>query len=299
MRVSGDLGMRSWLNRQAFRPDITVAVFFAAIAIFFYGSIFWTFYMSMTRSTLVPSYEIIGFGQYVKLFANQRWLVSCVNMVIFGVLYIVGTLAFGMLLAVLADRRISAESLFRTIFLYPLAVSLIVTGLSWRWLLDPSNGLQALMHSIGWQSFTFDWLVRPDRALYTLVIASIWHSAGLIMVIVLAGLRGIDTDLWKAIRMEGIPLWRAYLQVIFPGMRPVIASCVVLLMSEVIRGYDLVIAMTKGGPGISTEMPAKFAVDFYFARVNLGLASAASIMMLLLSLLLLAPYFYSEFRRRT
>ncbi|MGD9480320.1 carbohydrate ABC transporter permease [Shinella sp. G-2] len=291
--------MRSWLNRQAFRPDITVAVFFAAIAIFFYGSIFWTFYMSMTRSTLVPSYEIIGFGQYVKLFANQRWLVSCVNMVIFGVLYIVGTLAFGMLLAVLADRRISAESLFRTIFLYPLAVSLIVTGLSWRWLLDPSNGLQALMHSIGWQSFTFDWLVRPDRALYTLVIASIWHSAGLIMVIVLAGLRGIDTDLWKAIRMEGIPLWRAYLQVIFPGMRPVIASCVVLLMSEVIRGYDLVIAMTKGGPGISTEMPAKFAVDFYFARVNLGLASAASIMMLLLSLLLLAPYFYSEFRRRT
>lgn len=299
MRVSGDLGMTSWLNRQAFRPDITVAVFFAAIAIFFYGSIFWTFYMSMTRSTLVPSYEIIGFGQYVKLFANQRWLVSCVNMVIFGVLYIVGTLAFGMLLAVLADRRISAESLFRTIFLYPLAVSLIVTGLSWRWLLDPSNGLQALMHSIGWQSFTFDWLVRPDRALYTLVIASIWHSAGLIMVIVLAGLRGIDTDLWKAIRMEGIPLWRAYLQVIFPGMRPVIASCVVLLMSEVIRGYDLVIAMTKGGPGISTEMPAKFAVDFYFARVNLGLASAASIMMLLLSLLLLAPYFYSEFRRRT
>ncbi|GAC1045270.1 carbohydrate ABC transporter permease [Agrobacterium tumefaciens] len=291
--------MTSWLNRQAFRPDITVAVFFAAIAIFFYGSIFWTFYMSMTRSTLVPSYEIIGFGQYVKLFANQRWLVSCVNMVIFGVLYIVGTLAFGMLLAVLADRRISAESLFRTIFLYPLAVSLIVTGLSWRWLLDPSNGLQALMHSIGWQSFTFDWLVRPDRALYTLVIASIWHSAGLIMVIVLAGLRGIDTDLWKAIRMEGIPLWRAYLQVIFPGMRPVIASCVVLLMSEVIRGYDLVIAMTKGGPGISTEMPAKFAVDFYFARVNLGLASAASIMMLLLSLLLLAPYFYSEFRRRT
>ncbi|MGN7827014.1 carbohydrate ABC transporter permease [Agrobacterium radiobacter] len=291
--------MTSWLNRQAFRPDITVAVFFAAIAIFSYGSIFWTFYMSMTRSTLVPSYEIIGFGQYVKLFANQRWLVSCVNMVIFGVLYIVGTLAFGMLLAVLADRRISAESLFRTIFLYPLAVSLIVTGLSWRWLLDPSNGLQALMHSIGWQSFTFDWLVRPDRALYTLVIASIWHSAGLIMVIVLAGLRGIDTDLWKAIRMEGIPLWRAYLQVIFPGMRPVIASCVVLLMSEVIRGYDLVIAMTKGGPGISTEMPAKFAVDFYFARVNLGLASAASIMMLLLSLLLLAPYFYSEFRRRT
>lgn len=291
--------MSTWLNRQAFRPDITVAIFFAIVALFFYGSILWTFYMSLTRSTLIPSYEIVGLDQYYKLFTNQRWLVSCLNMVVFGVLYLLGTLAFGILLAVLADRRIKAESFFRTIFLYPLAVSLIITGLSWRWLLDPTTGVQALMREIGWENFTFDWLTRPDRAIYTLVIASIWHSAGLVMVIVLAGLRGIDNDLWKAIRMEGIPLWRAYLQVIFPGMRPVIASCVVLLMSEVIRGYDLIIAMTKGGPGISTEMPAKFAVDFYFARVNLGLASAASIMMLVLSLLMLAPYFYSEFRRRT
>lgn len=291
--------MAAWLNRHNFRPDFTVIVFFAVVALFFYGSIGWTFYMSLTRSTLVPNYQIVGLEQYVKLFTNHRWIVSCVNMVIFGVFYILGTLVFGMLLAVFADRRIAAESVFRTIFLYPLAVSLIITGLSWRWLLDPVNGLQALVRDWGWTTFTFDWLTRPDRAIYTLVIASIWHSAGLVMIIVLAGLRGIDNDLWKAIRMEGIPLWRAYLQVIFPGMRPVIASCVVLLMSEVIRGYDLIIAMTKGGPGMATEMPAKFAVDFYFARVNLGLASAASIMMLVLSLVLLTPYFYSEFRRRT
>lgn len=290
--------MTTWLHRQAFKPDVAVTTFFAIVALFFYGSIAWTFYMSLTHSTLLPDYQLVGLDQYVKLFTNDRWLVSCLNMVVFGLLYIAGTLVFGMLLAVLADRQIAAESVFRTIFLYPLAVSLIVTGLSWRWLLDPVSGMPALIRSLGWSDFSFDWLTRPDRALYTLVIASIWHSAGLVMVIVLAGLRGIDHDLWKAIRMEGIPLWRAYLQVIFPGMRPVIASCVVLLMSEVIRGYDLIIAMTKGGPGIATEMPAKFAVDFYFARVNLGLASAASIMMLALSLLLLAPYFYSEFRRR-
>ncbi|RWN67536.1 MAG: sugar ABC transporter permease [Mesorhizobium sp.] len=278
---------------------MTVVFFFGIVAVFFYGSIFWTGYMSLTRSTLMPNYNFVGFDQYIKLFTNHRWLVSCLNMVIFGVLYIVGTLAFGTLLAVFADRRIRAESLFRTIFLYPLAVSLIVTGLSWRWVLDPVNGLQGLVRGMGWENFSFDWLTDPDRAIYTLVIAGIWRSAGLIMVIILAGLRGVDEDLWKAIRMEGIPLWRAYLQVIFPGMRPVVASCVVLLMSDVIRGYDLVIAMTKGGPGIATEMPAKFAVDYYFARVNLGLASAASIAMLVLSLLLLAPYFYSEFRRRT
>lgn len=290
--------MKTWLHRQAFRPDFTVALFFGLVAIFFYGSIFWTGYMSMTRSTLIPNYDFVGIAQYQRLFTDQRWLVSCVNMVIFGAFYIVGTLCFGALLAVFADRKIKAESLFRTIFLYPLAISLIVTGLSWRWVLDPVNGLQGLARSLGWESFTFDWLTNPDRAIFTLVIAGAWHSAGLVMVIVLAGLRGLDDDIWRAIRMEAIPLWRAYLQVIFPSMRPVIASCVVLLMSEVIRGYDLVIAMTKGGPGISTEMPAKFAVDFYFARVNLGLASAASIAMLALSLVLLAPYFYGEFRRR-
>jgi glucose/mannose transport system permease protein len=277
---------------------MAVMVFLAVVALFFYGSILWTGYMSLTRSTLLPNYTLIGFDQYWKLFANERWLVSCRNLVVFGILFVLGSLAFGTLLAVLADRRIRAESLFRMIFLYPLAVSLIVTGLSWRWMLDPVNGLQALMRSYGWESFVFDWLVNPDRALYTLVIAGIWHSAGLVMVIMLAGLKGVDGDLWKAIRMEGIPVWRAYVQVIFPSMRPVIASCIVILASEVIRGYDLIIAMTKGGPGISTEMPAKFAVDFYFARVNLGLASAASIVMLVMVLVLLGPYFYSEFRRR-
>lgn len=291
--------MKTWLHRQAFKPDFTIILFFGIVALFFYGSILWTGYMSMTRSTLLPNYDLAGFFQYERLFSDRRWIVSCINMVIFGSLFISGALILGMLLAVAADRQIRAESLFRTIFLYPLAVSLIVTGLSWRWLLDPVNGIAGLVHSLGWTSFSFDWLTNPDRAIYTLVIANIWHSSGLIMVILLAGLRGVDSDLWKAIRMEGIPVWRAYLQVIFPGMRPVIASCVILLMSEVIRGYDLVISMTKGGPGISTEMPAKFAVDYYFERVNLGMASAASIMMLLISLVVLIPYLYSEFRRRS
>ncbi|TIT27262.1 MAG: sugar ABC transporter permease, partial [Mesorhizobium sp.] len=141
---------------------MTVVFFFGIVAVFFYGSIFWTGYMSLTRSTLMPNYNFVGFDQYIKLFTNHRWLVSCLNMVIFGVLYIVGTLAFGTLLAVFADRRIRAESLFRTIFLYPLAVSLIVTGLSWRWVLDPVNGLQGLVRGMGWENFSFDWLTDPD-----------------------------------------------------------------------------------------------------------------------------------------
>ena len=290
--------MTRWFQRQMFRPTFTVVVFFAVIAIFFYGSIGWTFLMSLTKSSLMPRYDFVGFEKYGDLMDNKRWIVSCINMVVFGALFIVGSLILGSILAIFIDRGIRFEGVFRTIFLYPLAISLIVTGLGWRWLLDPTLGIQAMVRDMGWENFAFDWITEPDRAIYTLVIASVWRSAGLVMIIVLAGLRSVDGDLWKAIRMEKIPQWRAYVQVIFPGMRPVFASCIVLLMSEVIRGYDLIVAMTNGGPGISTEMPAKFAVDFFFSRMNLSLASAASILMLLLSLLMLAPYLYSEFRRR-
>jgi glucose/mannose transport system permease protein len=290
--------MTTWLHRQAFRPDVWVILFLLVIVLFFYGSIFWTGYMSLTRSTLIPGYDLVGFEQYSRLFSDQRWLVSCRNMLVFGTLFITGSLVVGLLLAIALDRDIYPEAAFRTIFLYPLAVSLIVTGLAWRWMLDPTNGVQALVRSWGWESFGFDWLTNPSRAIYTLVLASVWHSAGLVMLIMLAGLRSIDSDLWKAIRMEGIPLWRAYLQVILPALRPIFASCVVLLMSDVIRSYDLVVAMTKGGPGIATEMPAKYAVDYYFTRTNLGLASAASIVLLLISLIMLYPYFHYEFRSR-
>lgn len=290
--------MTRWFQRQMFRPTFTVVAFFAVIAIFFYGSIGWTFLMSLTKSSLMPRYDFVGFEKYADLMDNKRWIVSCINMVVFGALFIVGSLILGSILAIFIDRGIHFEGVFRTIFLYPLAISLIVTGLGWRWLLDPTLGIQAMVRDMGWENFAFDWITEPDRAIYTLVIASVWRSAGLVMIIVLAGLRSVDGDLWKAIRMEKIPQWRAYVQVIFPGMRPVFASCIVLLMSEVIRGYDLIVAMTNGGPGISTEMPAKFAVDFFFSRMNLSLASAASILMLLLSLLMLAPYLYSEFRRR-
>lgn len=286
------------LRSLAHRPDLTVVVFFALVALFFYGSVFWTGFMSFTNSTLLPNTNLVGLDQYQRLWSNPRWIVSSTNLVVYGVLYLAFALICGTTLAILLDRATVGVSIFRTIYLYPLAVSLVVTGLSWRWILDPVNGIQQMVRDLGWAGFTFDWIADPQRAIYTLVIASVWHSTGLVMVIMLAGLRGVDPELWKAIRLEGIKPWRAYLQVILPSMRPMVTTCVVLITANVIKGYDLVIAMTRGGPGISTELPAKFAVDFFFARVNIGLASAASIMMLLIVLVLLGPYFYSEFRRR-
>ena len=286
------------LRSLAHKPSPTVVFFFALVALFFYGSVFWTGYISLTGSTLLPKYSLIGLHQYERLWTNTRWIVSSINLVIYGSLYLFFAIACGTWLAILLDRISFGGSVFRTIFLYPLAVSLIVTGLAWRWILDPVNGLQQIVRNMGWIDFSFDWIADPDRAIYTLVIASVWQSTGLVMVIMLAGLRGVDSDMWKAIRLEGIKPWRAYLQIILPSLRPMINTCVVLITAQVIKGYDLVISMTGGGPGISSELPAKFAVDFFFARVNIGLASAASIMMLMIVAVLLGPYFYSEFRRR-
>jgi glucose/mannose transport system permease protein len=264
----------------------------------FYLGLAWTGYISLTRSSIVPSFNFAGWYQYERLFANARWLTAYGNMFIFGTLFVGGALILGTLLAIAIDQRIRAEALFRTVFLYPLSISFIITGLAWQWILNPSFGIQGVVRGWGWEGFTFDWIAQPDYAIYTLVLAALWHSSGLVMAIMLAGLRGIDEDIWRASRMEGIPRWRAYVSIIIPMLRPMVLTCVVLLSASVIKSYDLVVALTAGGPGYSSDLPAKFVVDLTFERTNLGLASAGAIVMLVTLTAALAPYFYIEMRRR-
>jgi len=290
--------MLTALYRKSYRPDRVALAFFVIVAIFFYGSLIWTGVISMTSSKLLPVYNFVGLEQYQRLWATDRWIISLINMVIFGVLYVGLSMALGLFLAILLDRNAKAEGLFRTVFLYPFAVSLIITGLAWRWIFEPAQGIQAMLRAAGFESASFDWLSDPDRAIYTLVVAGVGHSAGVAMMIILAGLRGVDQDLGKAIRGEGIPLWRGYLQVVLPGLWPVVASVVVLLASDVVRAYDLVIGLTKGGPGFASDLPAKFAVDYFFGRANIGFASAASIVMMILVVALLVPYFWAEYREQ-
>lgn len=264
----------------------------------FYGTILWTIYISFTRSSLVPNYDFAGVAQYVRLFSTARWYTAFGNMFVFGGLFIAGALVLGTLLAVLIDQKVKGEGAFRTIFLYPLSMSFIVTGLAWQWFLNPTMGLQDFVRGLGWESFTFDWIVDRDRAIYTLVLAGVWHSSGLIMAIMLTGLRGIDHEIWRAARVEGIPRWRTYLSIVLPMLRPLVVTCVVLLAIAVVKSYDLVVAMTRGGPGNATDLPAKFVVDLTFERANIGLASAGAVVMLVAVLAALAPYLYIELSRR-
>ncbi|GEO16392.1 carbohydrate ABC transporter permease [Microvirga aerophila] len=267
------------------------------VLVVYIGCMLWTVRLSFTSSTLLPKLDWVGLAQYSRLFANDRFLVSAENIAIFGVLFISGCLILGFLLAIFIDQNVRAEGVFRTVFLYPYAMSFVVTGVAWQWFLNPELGLQKLVRDMGFETFTFDWLVNQDTAIYTIVIAGLWHGSGLTMAILLAGLRGVDEDLWKAARVDGIPTWRVYTSVVLPLLRPMIVTATVLLATGVVKLYDLVVAMTLGGPGIATEVPAKFVMDHLFERNNIALGTAAATIMLITVVAVLAPWVYARYIR--
>src|SRR5215203_3736475 len=286
-------------RRMKTRLPAAVALFPTALIVLvvYVGCMLWTVRLSFTSSTLLPKLDWVGFAQYSRLFVNDRFVTSAENIVIFGALFISGCLILGFLLAVFIDQNVRGESVFRTMFLYPYAMSFVVTGVAWQWFLNPGLGLQKLVRDMGFTNFTFDWLVNQRMAIYTIVIAGLWHGAGLTMAILLAGLRGVDEDLWKAAKVDGIPTWRVYTSVVLPLLRPMIVTATVLLTTGVVKLYDLVVAMTLGGPGIATEVPAKFVMDHLFERNNVGLGTAAATVMLITVIVLLAPWIYARYIR--
>jgi glucose/mannose transport system permease protein len=261
------------------------------------GSTGWTVWMSLTNSRMLPNNNFVGLRQYESLLANDRWLTSVHNIVIYGVLFVSLALVVGFLLAVAIDQRVRAEDTIRSIYLYPYSMSFVVTGLVWQWLLNPTLGIQHVLRSWGFASATFDWIVRPETAIYCLVIAGVWQASGLVMAIMLAGLRGIDDEIWKAARVDGLPKWRVYVSIIIPMMGASFATAAVLLSTAVVRLYDLSVAMTNGGPGIASEVPAKFVMDHLFERANIGLATAAATTMLITVIAVVAPYLYWSARK--
>ena len=267
------------------------------VLVVYVGCMLWTIRLSFTSTKLLPVLDWVGFAQYERLFANERFLISLKNILTFGAFYIVGCLVFGFLLAVFIDQKVRGEAIFRTIFLYPYAMSLIVTGLVWQWFFNPMLGFQKLGRDLGIEGFTFNWLMSQDMVIYTIIIASIWQGSGLIMCIMLAGLRGVDESLWKAARIDGVPMWRYYLSIVAPLMGPMIATAAVILAIHVIKLYDLVVAMTRGGPGVASDVPAKFVMDHLFERNNGGLAMACATMMLITVAAVLAPWIYARYVR--
>jgi glucose/mannose transport system permease protein len=258
----------------------TIPMIIVAVGVYVIG-IGFTFYLSFTNSKLFASYHLVGFDQYRRLWSSDRWLIAVHNIWVFGALSIICNMVFGYLLAVFMDQRIRQEDLLRSIFLYPFAMSLIVTGLVWQWILDPNLGIEQTLHNLGWTSLHFSPLVDPNTAIYGLVVAGIWQGSGVTMAILLAGLRGVDAEIWKAAKVDGIPTWRTYLFIALPMMSGSVATAFVLQTVGVVRVYDLIVSMTGGGPGISTNMPAVYVIDMITSSQNVGQGMAGATMMLL------------------
>ncbi|GAA4166929.1 carbohydrate ABC transporter permease [Shinella granuli] len=282
--------LAGWLPRIVVAPSLLVVI------VTVYLFILWTGVISVTSSKFVPTYDFVGLEQYVRLWATPRWHTAVANLFIFSALFLALSTGLGLLMAILLDQNIRAEGALRAIYLYPMALSFIVTGTAWKWIMNPGLGVQKVVNDLGWTDFRFDWITNPDTAIYTVVVAGVWQSSGFAMAIFLAGLRGIDNSVIKAAQIEGASLPLIYRQIIIPMLRPAMLSVIVLLSYIAIKSFDLVLALTNGGPGTATELPSTFMFSATFRRNQMGVGAASAVMMLMTVAAIIVPYLYSELR---
>ena len=287
-------GRPNFLFRNKTAKIAAIPMILTALFVFVGGTA-WTVTYSFTKSGLLPKLKWVGFAQYDRLWNTKKWLIAIENLAIYGICMLILMFLIGFILAALIDQKVRFENTFRTVILYPYAMSFVVTGLVWQWILNPEFGLERIVRDLGWESFEFNPLYNSEIAIFGVLIAGLWQGSGLVMVLMLAGLRGIDQEIWKAARIDGIPTWKTYVLVIIPMMRPVFITTLVIVTAGIVKVYDLIVAQTSGGPGISTEVPAKYVYDAMFTAQNLGQGFAASTMMLLTVVIVVIPWAILEF----
>ncbi len=287
---------RTHLRTQKLLPLIILSPSFLLTLVFIYGFILWTFALSFTESRLLPNYTWAGLKPYITLWSIPNWYKALSNLFIFGTLYISLCCGIGLLLAILLDQNLRFGGMIRPLLLYPMAISFIVAGTAWKWLLNPGLGLEKVIHSWGWESFSFDWIINPERAIYAVVLVAVWQSSGFVMTLFLAGLRAIDSDIIKAAFIEGASLFTIYRRIIIPELRYTLLSAVIILAHLAIKSYDLIIALTGGGPGNATELPSTFMYSYTFTRAQMAVGSASAVIMFLTIVMVIGPYLYNEFK---
>ena len=281
--------VRAKMDRLRVAPWAALLPMALTVLVGYVGTTLWSLRMSVSSARTFPSDDFVGLAQYVRLFENERWMLSLQNLAVYGVLFITACMVLGFLLAVFIDQKVRGEGLLRTLFLYPYAMSFVATGLVWQWVLNPTDGIQRAVRQMGWTEFTFEWIIDQDMVIYTIVIAAVWQASGLVMAMMLAALRGIDEDIWKATRIDGVPAWRVYMSIVLPMLGSTVVTVFILLATAVVKVFDSVVAMTQGGPGTASDVPAKFIMDHLFGRANLALASAGSVVLLLMVIVTLMP----------
>ena len=286
-------------------PKLVLAPSFLLVIVFVYGFNLWTFFLSFTNSKAFASTKLVGLANYQKLWnwtfdtdPPSNWYTALVNMGLFGSLYVVFCLFLGLTLAILLDQKIRGEGILRPIYLYPLALSFIVTGTAWKLFLDPGIGLEKAVHDWGWTSFHFDWVVNPRMMIYCVAIAGIWQTSGFVMAMFLAGLRGVDGEIIKAAQIDGASAYATYRRIIIPIMRPVFLSALIILTHMAIKSYDLVLSVTGKNPGGAAELPSTFMYSYTFTRNQMAVGSTSAVIMLMTVAAIMVPYIYSETKEK-
>jgi len=275
-----------------------------AIAIFVYGFIGFTGFVSLTKwNKLFPDFSLAGLRNYQGLLANPRFQIDMRNMVVFTVLFLLTSLAIGFLLAVLLDQHVKGENIFRSIFLFPMAISFIVTGIAWRWLLNPgsvemgSTGVNLLFEKVGLNFLKTGWYTDPKIGIKAVAIAAVWQMSGYVMAMYLAGLRGIPEELREAARVDGANELQILYHVIVPLLRPITLGAVIVLGHIALKIYDLVVAMTGPGIGFSTDVPAYFMWDTTFQANRFAQGASIATILLVMVGILIVPYLTYSLRR--
>jgi len=292
------------MHWERMAPLLIILPSAVAIGVFVYGFITWTGIVSLSNwNRLLPDYTLVGFKNYLKLFAHPRFQIDLRNLAVFTGLFLASSLSIGFLLAVLLDRRIRAESLFRTIYLYPMSLSFIVTGVVWRWLLNPgtpqmgSTGINRLFEMLGLGFLKTGWYTDPKIGIMAVVIAATWQMSGYVMAMYLAGLRGIPEELREAARVDGASELQIYRYVILPMLRPITLGAMIILGHISLKIYDLIVAMTGPGPGFSCDVPAYFMWETTFHANRFAQGAAIAVVLLLMVSLLIVPYLIYNLRR--
>lgn len=319
MPVAGAASRRRWLTGDRLTAFLMLLPSIVAIAVFVYGFIAWTGYVSLSAWTsLKVDYSFVGFANYTAVFKEPRFWANARNLIVFTTFFLVACLVLGLGLALMVDARIRAEAFFRSVYIFPMALSFIVTGVAWRWIFTPGDaeptGLNLIFHNFGLDALRGDWISDrrvlpgwyPDwsltrlgvpMAIVPVIIAAVWQMSGFTMAMYLAGLRAIPEDVKEAARVDGCSEWQLFRRITLPLLRPVTLSAVIILGHISLKIFDLVVTMTGGGPGNLTEVPGLLMYALTFSQNNIAQGAAVAMMMLALISLLIVPYL--NYNRRT
>ena len=284
--------LQHWLPQLAISPALAVSV------LFFYGLTAWVGAVSLTDSQGLLNWQWVGWRQYERLWADDNWWRALGNLLRYLPIVVGVPMVLGCLLAVLLDQKVRLEGGIRTVILYPLALSWIVSGTIWRWLLSPDTGIEAWLHGVGLPDATFDWIVQPKRAVFALALVAVWHGTGFVMAMFIAGLRSVDESVFKAAMIDGASLPRIYWSIVLPTLRPTVFSAALILLPAALRTFDLVVVLTQGGPGQSSVLPAYYMFDRFFRRDQMGLGAASGSILLMMCAAIAVPYIVGELRRQ-